>query len=172
MYQAETAPRHIRGALISTYQLFITLGIFLASCFNFAIFEHQRHNASWRIVIGIGFVWAFILGAGILLFPETPRYAYRKGRTQEARQTMTKVYGAPPNHYSVHMELEEIEAKLRAENNKQGPIQEWINMWYAPRMAYRLVLGMGLQMFQQLTGANYFFYYGTVIFTATGINNR
>ena len=30
---------------------------------------------------------------------------------------------------------------------------------------------MTLQMFQQLTGANYFFYYGTVIFKATGINN-
>jgi SP family sugar:H+ symporter-like MFS transporter len=26
-------------------------------------------------------------------------------------------------------------------------------------------------MFQQLTGANYFFYYGTTIFKATGINN-
>lgn len=25
--------------------------------------------------------------------------------------------------------------------------------------------------FQQLTGANYFFYYGTVIFEGTGINN-
>ena len=173
MYQAETAPRHIRGALISTYQLFITFGIFLASCFNFAVYEHQRHkSASWRIVIGIGFVWAFILGAGILLFPETPRYAYRKGRTEEAKATMTKVYGAPPNHYSVHMEIEEIEAKMRAESNKQGPIKEWLNMFSAPRMGYRIVLGMTLQMFQQLTGANYFFYYGTVIFQATGINNR
>ena len=173
MYQAETAPRHIRGALISTYQLFITLGIFLASCFNYAVYEHQRNTAaSWRIVIGIGFVWAFILGAGILLFPETPRYAYRKGRTEEAKATMCKVYGAPPNHYSVYMELEEIEAKLRAESNKQGPIKEWISMFSAPRMAYRIALGMTLQMFQQLTGANYFFYYGTVIFKATGINNR
>ncbi len=173
MYQAETAPRHIRGALISTYQLFITFGIFLASCFNYAVFEHQRHKAaSWRIVIGVGFVWAFILGVGILLFPETPRYAYRKGRTEEAKATMTKVYGAPPNHYSVHMELEEIEAKMRAESNKQSPIKEWINMFSAPRMGYRIALGMTLQMFQQLTGANYFFYYGTTIFQATGINNR
>lgn len=173
MYQAETAPRHIRGALISTYQLFITFGIFLASCFNYAVYEHQRYTAaSWRIVIGIGFVWAFVLGAGILLFPETPRYAYRKGRTEEAKATMCKVYGCSPNHYSVYMELEEIEAKLRAESNKQGPIKEWFHMFSAPRMTYRIVLGMTLQMFQQLTGANYFFYYGTVIFKATGINNR
>jgi len=106
-----------------------------------------------------------------LLFPETPRYAYRKGRTEEAKATMTKVYGAPPNHYSVAMELEEIEAKLRAESNMRSPLAEWYNMFFAPRMAYRIALGMGLQMLQQLTGANYFFYYGTVIFQATGINN-
>lgn len=84
---------------------------------------------------------------------------------------MMKVYGAPPNHYSVHMELEEIEAKLQAETNKAGPFIEWYKMFFAPRMAYRIALGMGLQMFQQLTGANYFFYYGTVIFQATGIND-
>ncbi|KAJ9642131.1 hexose transporter hxt5 [Knufia peltigerae] len=172
MYMAETAPRHIRGALISTYQLFITFGIFLAACINFGCYEHQRGNASsWRIPMGLAFVFAFILGAGILIFPETPRYLYRKGQKEEAKKIMLKVYGASENHYSVHVELEEIEAKLRAENKQEGVIQEWVNMFRAPKMAYRILLGVALQMFQQLTGANYFFYYGTVIFKATGINN-
>ncbi|KAJ9607337.1 hexose transporter hxt5 [Cladophialophora chaetospira] len=172
MYMAETAPRHIRGSLISTYQLFITFGIFLAACINFGTYEHQRGNSgSWRIPMGIAFVWAFILGAGILFFTDTPRYLYRKGQTEEARRIMTKVYGAPPNHFTIHVEMEEIEAKLRAEANKEGPVAEWIHMFRAPKMAYRIALGMLLQMFQQLTGANYFFYYGTVIFKATGINN-
>lgn len=31
-------------------------------------------SASWRIVVGISFVWAFILGVGILTMPESPRY--------------------------------------------------------------------------------------------------
>jgi MFS family permease len=31
MYMAEAGPRHIRGALISCYQLFITFGIFVAA---------------------------------------------------------------------------------------------------------------------------------------------
>merc|ERR1712000_293648 len=38
MYQAETAPPWIRGALVCTYQLFITLGIFLAACFNYGTY--------------------------------------------------------------------------------------------------------------------------------------
>jgi SP family sugar:H+ symporter-like MFS transporter len=35
MYQSETAPRYVRGALVSCYQLFITLGIFTAYCEQF-----------------------------------------------------------------------------------------------------------------------------------------
>ena len=172
MYMAETGPRHIRGALISTYQLFITFGIFLAACINFGTYEHQRHKAaSWRIPMGVAFIWSIILAVGILFFPETPRFQYRRGKTEEAKATMMKVYGAPANHYTIHVELEEIEQKLRAEAVRGNFVQEWYRMFSAPKMAYRILLGMGLQMFQQLTGANYFFYYGTVIFRATGINN-
>jgi len=173
MYQAETAPPWIRGALVSTYQLFITLGIFLAACFNYGTYTHQRYNsASWRVVIGIGFVFLIILGVGILWFPETPRYAYRKGRRDEALETLCRVYGAPAHHYSIHTQMEEIEAKLRAESKvKGGPISEVISMFRAPRVAYRVALGMTLQMFQQLTGANYFFYYGTTIFRSVEISS-
>jgi len=169
---AETAPRYIRDALISTYQLFITLGIFLAACINFGMNEdYPNEPVSWRLPIGIGFIWIAILGVGILFFPETPRYDYRKGKKERAAQTMTKLYGAPPNHYSVHVELEEIKAKLEAETSTAGPVTEWYRMFFAPSMAYRIALGMSLQTAQQLTGANYFFYYGTTIFQATGISN-
>lgn len=160
MYQAETAPPWIRGALVCTYQLFITLGIFLASCFNYGTYEHQRGNSgSWRITMGLGWAFLIILGVGILFFPETPRYAYRRGRKEEAKETLCHVYGAPAHHYAIVTQMEEIEAKFQAEIQvKQNPIAEFIGMWRAPRMAYRLMLGISLQMFQQLTGANYFFY--------------
>ena len=173
MYQAETAPPWIRGALVCTYQLFITLGIFLAACFNYGTYTHQRHNsASWRVVIGIGWAFLLILGVGILIFPETPRFAYRKGRAEEAKETLCRVYGAPPNHYSIVVQIEEIEAKLAGESHiKGGPLSEMVSMIRAPRVAYRVALGMSLQMFQQLTGANYFFYYGTTIFQAVTISS-
>lgn len=33
------------------------------------------------------------------------------------------------------------------------------------------IIGMALQSFQQLTGANYFFYYGATVFTSVGIDD-
>lgn len=173
MYQAETAPRHVRGALISAYQLFITFGIFLAAVFNYAAERHQSGKAaSWQITMGLSFVFAVILGVGILFFAETPRFDYRKGKIDRAKHTMMKVYGVGENHYSIHKELEEIRMKLEEEDQKSSNvIKEFIKMWKAPAMARRLILGMGLQALQQLTGANYFFYYGTTIFSGTGIKN-
>lgn len=170
---AETAPPWIRGALVCTYQLFITLGIFLAACFNFGTNTHQQDNSgSWRIVIGLGWVWTLILGIGILFFRETPRYDYRHGRIEEAKETLCRVYGAPANHYSIHIQLEEIESKLRSEtDNSGGMVREFAGMFRAPRMPYRIALGMTLQAFQQLTGANYFFYYGTTIFKSVQIDS-
>jgi SP family sugar:H+ symporter-like MFS transporter len=137
----------------------ITFGIFLAAVFNYAAERHQAgKKASWLITLGLSFVPAAILAVGILAFDETPRYNYRHGKVDKATKTMTKVYGVPANNYSIQMELEEMKAKFEAESRiSHGPIQEWLGMWKAPKMAYRIALGMGLQMFQQLTGANYLF---------------
>lgn len=153
MYQAESSPPWIRGAMVCTYQLFITLGIFLAACFNYGTVTHYPDSsASWRIVISLGWVFALALGVGILFFPETPRFDYRKGNIERARQTLCKTYGAPPNHWAIHTQMEEIESKLRAEKSIKGnPVSEFIEMLGAPRMAYRILLGIALQMFQQLS---------------------
>ncbi|MCJ1394131.1 hexose transporter hxt1 [Xylographa bjoerkii] len=167
LFQSETAPAHIRGAIVCAYQLFITLGILIAYIINYGT-NTINGPAAWRVVMGIGFIWAAILGLGILLFPESPKYAYSQGRKEEAKQTMTKMLGVPGNHYKVAKELREMKDKLEAESAGN---HAWYEVFTGPRMAYRTWLGIALQAFQQLTGANFFFYYGTSIFTATGLSD-
>ncbi|KAL3479694.1 general substrate transporter [Aspergillus californicus] len=166
MYQGESAPKHVRGALICSYQLFVTLGIFLAYCINLGT-EDLEGSAQWRITLGITFLFALVLGIGMALFPESPRFDYRHGRIDTARQTMARLYGVPENHRVIIQELAEIQAQLDAETTEQ----KWHEFITAPRMFYRIVLGIFLQAFQQLTGANYFFYYGTTVFQGAGISN-
>lgn len=121
--------------------------------------------------MGIGFIWPLILGFGILFFPETPRYDFRKGRVDRAKKTMETMYGVSVDHWVIYKELEEIKAKLSAESrDKKGVWGDMVEMFTAPRMFYRISLGILLQMFQQLTGANYFFYYGTLIFQGVEIS--
>ncbi|KAF2150564.1 general substrate transporter [Myriangium duriaei CBS 260.36] len=168
MYQSETAPRQIRGSLVSCYQLFITAGIFIAYCINYGT-ETRQNPSSWRIPMGVGFVFPVIMAVGICFLSETPRWEYRHGKIESARRTIAKSYGVPESHWEVQREIREIKAKLDAEN--AGGSHPWYEVFTGPRMAYRTLLGMTLQMLQQLTGANFLFYYGTTIFQATGIRN-
>ncbi|KAL8733311.1 MAG: hypothetical protein Q9166_002135 [cf. Caloplaca sp. 2 TL-2023] len=168
LFQSETAPSHIRGAIVCCYQLFVTLGILFANIVNYGT-ERISNSASWRIPMGIGFLWAIVLGIGILSFPETPKHAFRKGRPDEARETMRMVLGVGHNHRKVELELREMKAKLDAEN--AGAKAPWWEIFTGPRMAYRTILGITLQAFKQLTGVNFFFYYGTTILVSTGLSN-
>jgi SP family sugar:H+ symporter-like MFS transporter len=72
---------------------------------------------------------------------------------------MSKLYGVPQSHRVIVHELLEIQEQQEAEKGSKGGWHGWVEMFQAPRMPYRIALGVVLQMFQQLTGANYFFYY-------------
>jgi MFS transporter, SP family, sugar:H+ symporter len=150
----------------SCYQLFITVGIFTADCINYGT-ETKTDTGSYRIPMGIGFIWALILGTGIMFLPETPRYDWNNGRPEVARTTMSKFYGLSEDHSMIENECDEIEKVRQAVEGDHA----WYETFTGPRMFYRVALAMTLQMLQQLTGANYFFYYGTTVFQGVGIQN-
>ncbi|KFZ18084.1 hypothetical protein V501_01362 [Pseudogymnoascus sp. VKM F-4519 (FW-2642)] len=166
LYMSESTPKQVRGAVVCSYQLFITIGIFTSSCINFGT-EKRADTGSYRIPMAIGYIWALILAAGMFMMPESPRYDIKKGFHQRAFNTMQKFYGVPVNHRAIALETAEINANIRS---SQGS-HVWYEVFTGPRMGYRTTLAMVLQMFQQLTGANYFFYYGTTIFAGVGIEN-
>lgn len=167
-YQGESAPRHIRGAIVCSYQLFITIGILIANLINFGT-ESIQNTASWRIPMGIGFLFAITLGFGILFFPETPRHDYRNGKIDDATTSIAKFLGVSERHSVVKEQLMEMHEKLELE--VEGGKHPWYEVFTGPRMFYRTMLGMVIQALQQLTGANYFFYYGTTVFASVGLSN-
>ncbi|KFY96548.1 hypothetical protein V500_02411 [Pseudogymnoascus sp. VKM F-4518 (FW-2643)] len=166
LYMSESTPKQVRGAVVCSYQLFITIGIFTASCINFGT-ETRSDTGSYRIPMAIGYIWALILCAGMFMMPESPRYDIKRGFNQRAFNTMQKFYGVPVNHRAIALETAEINANISASQGAHA----WYEVFTGPRMGYRTTLAMVLQMFQQLTGANYFFYYGTTIFAGVGIEN-
>ncbi|KAI1652853.1 general substrate transporter [Daldinia decipiens] len=168
MYQSESSPAIIRGVLVSTYQLFITLGIWTSYMVDWGTVDMQS-SASWRIPNGLGFLWSLVLCLGILVLPESPRHAYRKGQEDEARRTIAKLAGVDPHHRSVNDQITEIRVKLDEERSSGKA--SWIEIFTGPRMLYRTLLGIVLQAGQQLTGANFFFYYGTTVFKSTGLSD-
>ncbi|THG96102.1 hypothetical protein EW026_g5674 [Hermanssonia centrifuga] len=172
MYQAETAPPPIRGSLTATYQLFITFGILVAYCIGIGT-RNIEGSGSWRTLVGIGLIWPLILGLGILTMPESPRWLASKGRHDEARVSLARSRGIPleeaEHNRTIHREMEDMLSALEYEKGIKAGFWDC----FSPRdkQLYRTLLMMTLQMFQQLTGANYFFYYGATVFQSVGISD-
>lgn len=167
MYQSESAPKWIRGTIVGCYQLAITIGLLLAACANQG--THNLNNAnSYRIPLAIQFIWAVILGVGMLLLPETPRFLIRKDDFEGAAKSMSRLRSLPPDHPAIVAELNEIKAIHEYEMSLG---ESTYADCFAPNMIKRLLTGCGLQALQQLTGINFIFYYGTQFFKNSGFEN-
>jgi len=173
LYMSEIAPRKIRGALVAGYQFAITIGLLLASCVGEAT-KDRTDSGSYRIPMSIQFLWAIILAVGLFVLPESPRYYVTKGETEKAIASLCRVRGQPADSEYVQAELAEIQANYEYEMSIAKA--SWIDCFSGGLKPsgnlYRVITGTALQMFQQLTGVNFIFYYGPTFFATSGIKNN
>lgn len=143
----------------------------MAYLINFGTVKIDNGNSPscWRITIGIGFIWAVGLIVGMLFMPESPRFSLKIGNEEKARRDMMKIRGVPADDRALNYDIAEMKEILAIDARLPHGVQELVHG--QPKVLYRVILGFVLQMFQQLTGANYFFYYGTTIFQSIGLSN-
>lgn len=165
LYMSEIAPKKVRGALVSGYQFCITIGILLASCVTYGT-HNRTDTGSYRIPIAIQIAWALILGAGLIVLPESPRYYVKKGDLDSASKVLARLRGQLEESEYVQQELIEIIANNEYELSVMpgsGYFESWRNCFRgglrnASSNLRRTILGTSLQMMQQMTGINFIFY--------------
>jgi SP family sugar:H+ symporter-like MFS transporter len=169
LYQSESAPKWIRGTLISTYQLTLTFGLLLAAVVNNATHERQD-SGSYRIPVIIQALWALILAGGLFYLPETPRYFVMKGKEDRALASLGRLRRLPVDSPTLKDELSEIIATYQHELT-QGK-SSWAECFSGGgAQRKRLFTGCAIMALSQLTGINFIFYYGTQFFKNSGIEN-
>lgn len=152
------------------YQWAITIGLLLASIINNATQFRDNHSA-YQIPIAIQFVWALVLAGGMSYLPESPRWLIKRGRDADAAQSLSRLTSLSPSDPIVEMELDEIRANLEAERALgESSYVDCFKMGNN-KIALRTLTGIFLQAWQQLTGINFIFYYGTTFFKNSGIRD-
>ncbi|GEQ70848.1 hypothetical protein JCM33374_g4528 [Metschnikowia sp. JCM 33374] len=169
LFISEVSPKQLRGTLVCCFQLCITLGIFLGYCTTYGT-KVYTDSRQWRIPLGLCFAWAFILVAGMLFMPESPRYLVEKSRIDEARKSIARSNKVNAEDPAVYTEVQLIQAGIDRE--ALAGKASWTELITGkPKIFRRVLMGIMLQSLQQLTGNNYFFYYGTTIFKAVGLQD-
>jgi sugar porter (SP) family MFS transporter len=153
LYISEIAPPRIRGALTSLNQLMVTVGILSSYFVNYAF----AGAGAWRWMLGAGMVPAVVLAIGMLKMPESPRWLLEHGREDEARAVLRRT-----RQEGVEDELDEIRGTV--EKQSESGLRDLLQPWLRPA----LLVGLGLAVFQQVTGINAVMYYAPTILESTG----
>jgi len=158
VYLSEVAPPHARGWIVSLFQLAVTVGIVVAYLTDYAFAGVE----GWRWMLGLAVAPAIVFGTGMFFLPETPRWLIRGGQHEVAHGVLVRIRGLA----DVNVEIEEIKASL-AQQTESG---RWADL-FSRRVRPALVVGIGLAIFQQITGINTVIYYAPKILQAAGFNS-
>lgn len=159
LYLSEIAPGQVRGAMVSAYQLMITVGILVAFLSDTAF----SSAGAWRWMLGVVAIPAGIFLLGVIALPNSPRWLMMKGRNDEARKVLNSLR---PETAVVEQEMKDISRQL--EVKEQGFSLLRTNRDFRRSLA----LGIGLQIVQQLTGINVVMYYAPRIFGLAGYSGH
>ncbi|MFN3459297.1 MAG: MFS transporter, partial [Novosphingobium sp.] len=169
-YISEVTPAHIRGRLSSAQQVMIISGLtgaflanyWLAGAAGSSLGTFWGGYPAWRWMFWVQAVPALLFLVTLLLIPESPRFLVAKGRIEEARAVLAKLFGAQ----TADTKLAEIRASLATDHQPSlADIRK-------PGGGWRPIVwvGIGLAVFQQLVGINVVFYYGAVLWQAVGFS--
>jgi MFS transporter, SP family, galactose:H+ symporter len=158
VYISEVSPPQARGWQVSLFQLAITLGILVAYLVDYAF----AGSGGWRWMLGLAAVPGLILGLGMLYLPESPRWLAKHGQAEKAQKILSRIRGTT----NVASEFQEIQSTL----SLGGEHGSWSQL-LSPAVRPALVVGVGLAVFQQITGINTVIYYAPTILQSAGISS-
>eukprot|EP00915_Cephaloidophora_sp_WS-2016_P005044 GHVH01006721.1.p1 GENE.GHVH01006721.1~~GHVH01006721.1.p1 ORF type:complete len:580 (-),score=47.99 GHVH01006721.1:947-2686(-) len=140
MILSEVAPVRIRGILGSGGQMALVTGQFIASVANIWL---PSCRLGWRFSLGTPAILAAISAICLIWCPESPRWLYMKGRTDELHKVMN----------SIRDSSEEIEEELKAFSRVAANVKV-VPVWHVfkPYHRWKTLTTFCLHTFQQFSG--------------------
>ncbi|CAJ1911388.1 unnamed protein product [Cylindrotheca closterium] len=151
IYIAEVTPAQYRGELVTWSEIGINVGIVLGFATGFFFYGYEQ-SIQWRLMLWMGAVLPLVMIVLVLtVMPESPRWLIKKGREQEARQILERLY-PPGNDISAVMneikEALDVETRAKQDNG-------WDVILYPTKAVRRMLLvGVGIAIAQQLVGVD------------------
>lgn len=168
MLLSEIVQIRLRGSMVALMQLMTTLGIFVGSLIlNYAHIRNGSKQFDIPCLSLIDSLWLVYVWY-ILHAVESPLFLVQMRLEKRAGDIVAKIYRLDQDHVFVKSWIENLKRSIETQE-QQNSSKSLRQGQY--KMLYRAILGICIMCFQQFTGINYFFFYGTSIFQAAGVDN-
>ncbi|KAG4074657.1 hypothetical protein HA402_004528 [Bradysia odoriphaga] len=165
MYISEIAPLNLRGGLGTVNQLAVTIGLLLSQVLG--IEQILGTNDGWPVLLGLAICPAILQLLLLPVCPESPRYLLiTKQWEEEARRALRRLRASS----AVEEDIEEMRAEERAQHSESHI--STMELICSPTLRAPLIIGIVMQLSQQLSGINAVFYYSTSLFTSAGLTEE
>ncbi|KAI9644720.1 hypothetical protein NHQ30_006746 [Ciborinia camelliae] len=177
VYIGELAPPEIRGKIMAFWQLFYSVGSFIAYWINYACQKHvkklgewghptpfsqtnTRTPTDWKMVVIFQMLVPIIILTLLPFIPESPRwYIQHGGQVEAARASLRRVR---ETEQEIEDEILVIREALQFE--KEAISSSYAALWKDRSVRKRLILAFILNVGQQLTGQGTLNTYSTAIY--------
>lgn len=153
-YISEISEVSTRGTLGALFQLFLTVGIFLAFVLG-SVLSYTMFALVCALII-VGFVASFYW------MPESPVWLVGKMEKRSALMALSVLRGDKYNP------SEEINEMQKAVDESAGKNTSFLDMLKSPADRKAMIASFGMMFFQQASGVNAVIFYTVMIFEASG----
>lgn len=168
VYGVECMPPQKRGMLLGLFSIGLGAGSALAAgvCAGSAGIQS---NWAWKTPIACQIPLSIALAAGIMLFPESPRWLLMKNKENKARLALGRFSHKEHNSHSVDTQVREIQTYLEFEH-VMASTTSWMEMFHK-RNVRRTLISVFLLMIPALAGTFFIIPYTAVFLGGLGITN-
>lgn len=168
VYGAECTAASKRGMLMALYNIGLTMGNAVSSAVC-AGSSNYTSNLAWQIPIILQIPLAAILGVGVMMFPESPRWLLIKEKERRARIAFGKFYNKDPDSIEITRQVQEVQYYIELEK-ANGQTASWTEIYHANDIRRTIasaviLIGLGI------TGSKFVVPYAALFLQGVGIAN-
>lgn len=138
----------------------ITGGVCLSYWMNYG-FHYLPSSLSWRFPIAFQMVFAIVICLVVLDLPESPRWLIKKGRLEEGKKVIDRIYGDASSEIK-QADFDEVCTEISATQGTSW--RSLIDNSTQTRNLHRFILGLTHSIFHQICGINLVIYYAPKIY--------